>query len=290
MERCLRLYSGVTPTGRGSYRIVRAMARGYPPAFRSGEFRIPGGTRMMLDLGCYPDCTMAFGLYELETARALRAFLRAGDTFVDAGANIGYFSLMAAKCVGPEGTVHSFEPFPENRSRLIDHAQMNGVQGIVQVHPQALSNFDGEMSLHRYADPAANHGQVTAFPQSGQQTKPVTAHAVSLDKHLPGVFPRLIKMDVEGSELAALQGMRRILEAAKPAVIIEFNPVTSRQAGIREMDIVELLMSAVPQYRCRALRWPARQFVPTAAQLSRLGEVNLLFDVPQPTLHRRSPP
>ena len=53
-----------------------------------------GWAALGLDLGTYPDCCMAYGLYELDTARLIKRLLRVGDHFVDAGANIGYFTLL----------------------------------------------------------------------------------------------------------------------------------------------------------------------------------------------------
>jgi FkbM family methyltransferase len=279
-ESCLRSYSRLTPTGRGGYRLVRALRRFYPGPLRSGSFRIPGGTRMRLDLGAYPDCTMAFGLYELETVRIMRKLLRPGDTFVDAGANIGYFATLAAGCVGPTGRVHAFEPCPANRERLSDNVGMNRVTEIVRIHPQALSDYNGPLPLHMYANPQANHGQATAFPRAGHQTRTVTATAARLDELLPDLAPRLIKLDVEGSELAALKGMAATLKRARPALIIEFNPVTFKEAGTSAMELVRMLAATVPEYRCWALRWPVRPLDPSAAQLERLGEVNLLFELP----------
>ncbi|MBG9389064.1 FkbM family methyltransferase [Caenimonas aquaedulcis] len=281
-SRLLQAYATVTPTGRGAYRLLRAARRLYPREARKGRFALPRGARMELDLDAYPDCTMAFGLYEVETARAVRALLRPGDVFVDAGANVGYFSLLAAQCVGDRGRVHAFEPFPPNRERLRGNVEANGYGRIVHIHGQALSDAGGEIELHQYTAGAANHGQVTAFPQPGQGAKSVRVETTALDSALPGLLPRVVKLDVEGSEMLALRGMAETIRRSACAVIVEMNPDTFRSAGTSAMEIADFLRGLVPGYECQALRWPVRRMQPTAAALAALGEVNLLFALPQP--------
>ncbi|HUF79655.1 MAG TPA: hypothetical protein VMN03_00855, partial [Burkholderiales bacterium] len=117
-EMLVRGYARVAPSERGGYRLARAVRRLRPREAWRDAFDTPAG-RLELDLGAYPDCCMALGLYELDTARVLRRLLRPGDHFIDGGANIGYFSLMAARLVGSIGRVDAFEPQPENRARLL---------------------------------------------------------------------------------------------------------------------------------------------------------------------------
>jgi len=159
VDGLLRMYSRVAPTGRGGYRLARLARRFHRSDDQVALFGTPEGLRFHLDLRTYPDCCMAFGLYELDTARIIRKLLRPGDTFVDGGANIGYFSLIAAKAVGPAGRVHAFEPQPDNRRRLEEHVAMNSLSKVVTIHPVALSDARGRMELHTYENPAANHGQ-----------------------------------------------------------------------------------------------------------------------------------
>lgn len=279
-ERCLRAYASITPTARGGYRLVRATRRLYRGEAIARRFSLPHGPSMQLDLTAYPDCTMAFGLYEVETVRAIRAMLRPGDTFIDGGANVGYFSLLAAQCVGPTGAVHAFEPFPANCARLRENIALNGFASIVRIHGEALSDARGEIDLYRYTSAQANHGQVTAFPQPGQAAQPVHVGVTTVDEALPGVSPRLVKLDVEGSELRALRGMEHAIRRSRCAVIVESNPDTFRSARTTAMEIVELLRGFVPAYECWALRWPVRRIRPTQQLLARLGEVNLLFKLP----------
>jgi FkbM family methyltransferase len=283
-ERCLLAYAGLTPTARGGFRLVRAV-RGLCGGGGMRSFELPSGPRMRLDLDAYPDCTMAFGLYEVETVRAVRGLLRPGDLFVDAGANVGYFSLLAAQCVGPAGRVHAFEPYPPNRSRLNENVQANGFADVIRVHAQALSDCSGESVMHLYTSEQANHGQATAFPQPGQDARQVRVATTTLDEALPDVSPRLIKLDIEGSELRALRGMEQAIRRSGCSVIVECNPDTFRNAGTSAMQIASLLRDFLPGHECRALRWPVRRIDPLPATLEKLGEFNLLF-TPSPRRER----
>jgi FkbM family methyltransferase len=273
IDMLLGAYSRVAPTGRGGYRLARLARRFHPHDDRVALFQTPDSLRLRLDLDTYPDCCMAFGLYELDTARVLRRLLRPGDTFIDGGANIGYFTLLAAKAVGPRGGVHAFEPQPENRRRLADHAAANGLADIITIHPVALSDKPGAVELHTYANPAANHGQSTMFILPGTETRSVRVETVRLDDYLPDAAPRLIKLDIEGAEPLAISGMVQMLRRHRPAVIVELNAATLGRAGFSVREPVDRLLAAVPDYRAQVIGWrlaPLRN-------VHSLGEVNLLF-------------
>src|SRR3954447_5078874 len=130
----LRGYSRIAPTQRGGYRLVRMGRKFVARDQWRGTFHTPDRTRLELDLATYPDCCMAVGLYELDTLRLIRRVLRPGDHFVDCGANIGYFTLAAAACVGASGRVDAFEPDPLNRARLEANLAANGSPAQIHVH------------------------------------------------------------------------------------------------------------------------------------------------------------
>ncbi len=272
IDASLRMYSHIAPTGRGGYRLARLARRFHGTNDQVAQFHTPDGLRFNLDLRTYPDCCMAFGLYELDTARVIKRVLRRGDTFIDGGANIGYFTLIAAKAVGPSGRVHAFEPQPDNRRRLAEHVELNGLGDVVTIHPVALSDRPGEVELHTFENPAANHGQSTFFAGS-QATRKVTVKTVRLDDYLPEVTPRLIKLDIEGAEPLAISGMHETLRRHRPAVIVELNATTLGRAGFSPREPVDRLLAAVPQYQTFVIAWRLKR----AHDVERLGEVNLLF-------------
>jgi FkbM family methyltransferase len=272
-DALLRAYSHIAPTVRGSYRLARLARRLHPPDDRVARFRTPDGFDLQLDLGVYPDCCMAFGLYELETARLIRKLLRPGATFIDGGANIGYFTLIAAKAVGEHGTVHAFEPQPETRERLAEHVRANGAAGVVKIHPVALSDRAGTVQLYSYTSPEASHGHTTMFAGRGMETLAVTVETVRLDDYLPDVAPSVIKLDIEGAEPLAIEGMTETLRRHRPAVIMELHPMTLSRAGFSVHEPIDRLHAAVPEYRAQVIDWRLKPL----RDVERLSLVNLLF-------------
>lgn len=275
----LKAYSRVAPTGRGGFRLARLARRTIPKEHWQGSFHTPDGLRLRLDLGTYPDCCMALGLYELDTARVIRRLLDPGGWFVDCGANIGYFTLLAARRVGPEGRVDAFEPDPINRARLERHLADNAPLPQVRIHPVAVGAEAATTTLfHPNAGPT-NHGTASTYRSLTADATDVSVFPIRVARladELDGV-PHLIKLDVEGAELAAITGASGLLEGEKPpAVIVEHNPVTAAAAGYRPSDLMRRLQAIQPRYRLYQIDWRLR---PVAApeQLDSLArECNLL--------------
>ena len=261
VESLLRLYARVAVTERGGYRLARLARRVQPREHWRRRFHTPQGATLDLDLGVYPDCCMAYGLYEVSVRRAIERVLRPGDHFVDAGANIGVFTLLAARLVGDGGRVDAFEPEPHNRGRLVDHLRINHVGQWVRVHEAALADAAGEAWIHFLGEAAggesgANHGCSTLYPgptaaNSGAAGADATrVRTVRLDDVLQGTRPRLIKMDIEGAEAAAVEGMAGLLTTDSPPTIIgEVNPSQAAAAGVAPSQWVRRAVAMQPRYR-----------------------------------------
>ncbi len=150
----------------------------------------------------------ADGTYEPHKVAAVQRLLPAGGTFVDVGANKGDFSLIAARTTGPEGRVIAFEPSPENAGWTRKSVELNGYPN-VELLELALSDSEGEAQLHlgRWS------GWHSLVPrQVDQETITVrmrTLDAVLAERGSPAVD--MLKIDVEGAELAVLRGARRTL-------------------------------------------------------------------------------
>jgi FkbM family methyltransferase len=272
----LRAYSRVAPTERGGFRLAR-MARAMLPREKwKGTFTAPGGARLNLDLGTYPDCCMAVGLYELDTARVLARILKPGDHFVDCGANIGYFTLMAARLVGPTGRVDAFEPDPVNRARLEEHLRMNGSPSSVTVQAVALSDQDGWATLYHPSDAARNHGEASLFAPAGVKADSYTVPLARLDR-LVSAAPRLVKMDIEGAELAAIGGMTELLKGERPPeLIVEHNPASASSAGHRPGDLLRALQKHRERYRAYWVGWGLKEM--RAEEVDGMGrQGNILY-------------
>src|SRR5205814_6720257 len=133
---------------RCGFRLARLARSFVSEKNRQAIFQTPDGLKLQLDLRTYPDITMAVGLYELDTARQIRRLLKPGSHFVDVGANLGYFTLLAAKWTGPAGRIDAFEPDPLNRQRLEEHLRENKLADRVWVHPIAASSHAGQVELN----------------------------------------------------------------------------------------------------------------------------------------------
>lgn len=252
VQALLRTWSRIAPDERGSYRLVRGLRRFIPKDQWASEYTLPGGIRMTLNLAEYPDCCMAFGLYELSLAKVLKQTLKTGDHFIDGGANIGYFTMMAAHLVGPSGRVDAFEPEPSNRARLLEHLERNGLTQRVNVHPVALSNQDGQATIYKpqfTGGGSGNHGSSSLFDPGEGDTTATPVPTVRMDEHLAGTSPKLIKLDLEGAEPLAIEGAAGLLTSEHPPVLVcEYSPHQSQIAEHTADDVLFKAWSVQPRY------------------------------------------
>lgn len=158
------------------------------------------------------------GCYEPSTARVIAGLLKPGDTFIDVGANSGFFTLLASRCVGHNGHVMAFEPVPSMRSRMQINLSLNGTSNVV-IHDIALSNNAGEHLFHE--GPPGHKGLSSLRPLDNEATT-FSVKTMPLDDLLADIFAvKLIKIDVEGAEQLVLDGMRRVLAQQKPNIVVE---------------------------------------------------------------------
>lgn len=161
-----------------------------------------------------------------ETA-ALREALPRGGTFVDVGANWGYFTLAARHCVGPAGRVVALEPDPRMAAELRGNMALNGIDN-VRALEVAASESDGTAVLAGYADADRNRGvsSLVAVPVGTAVSFNVTTTSLDdlLDAHEIDDVD-LVKIDVEGAEDLVLRGMKRGLAAGRYLqVLLELHP------------------------------------------------------------------
>jgi FkbM family methyltransferase len=189
--------------------------------------------------------------YEPGLAACLARVLRPGDTFVDAGANQGYFSLLAAKLVGPSGRVVAFEPHGEARERLERHLELNELHGRVEVHPIALSDRTGVALMHQ-----AHHNSLASLVPDQSPVRHLVAFGAPFDvptvrfdewrtRHAAGAI-RLMKIDVEGAELMVLNGMPETLRVGLEAVVLETVPDSAADRLLRTAGYTVTTLDTYP--------------------------------------------
>jgi FkbM family methyltransferase len=179
-----------------------------------------------------------FKSYTDRTERRLLARnLSPGSVVVDAGANIGIYSQFLARCVGPAGVVHSFEPSPENFARL--YAALSQFPN-VRLNQLAVGDKTGESLLYVSDELNVDH---RAYPTEGETRRTVPIRSTTLDDYFKsGERVDFIKMDVQGYELHALRGAKRVVqENPDIKLLLEFWPYGLKQAGTRWEEVIEML-------------------------------------------------
>jgi FkbM family methyltransferase len=168
--------------------------------------------------------------------------VRPGDTVIDLGGHIGYYTLLLARQVGPTGRVLSFEPDPVNFTLLAENVALNGYRN-VEVFPLAVGDRAGTVTLHRSSDNAGDH---RIWQGDDEARAGVPVHVVSLDEFFGGrqLAVDLVKLDVQGAEPAAVRGMRRLLDRRRHLrLVTEFWPYGLSGAGCEPLQFLDLLAS-----------------------------------------------
>ena len=174
------------------------------------------------------------GLHELQDMAFLLHFLRPNDRFVDAGANVGSYTLLASGLAGCKTS--SFEPVPSTFQNLINNIRINALTELVDTFNMGLAAEKGTLKFSSNSD-TTNHVLTDNVSSSNVLQVPVC----SLDEVLGDDCPSLIKIDVEGFETEVLNGSRAILTNPKlKAIIIELNGSGNRY-GYDDMSIHTML-------------------------------------------------
>lgn len=207
--------------------------------FKASRPILVNGHRMILaPEGRFPPAAMVMGKYEPETTRIMERVITSEMVVLDVGAHVGYFSLLAAKAVGPGGHVYSFEPEPENFRLLNKNATLNGYSQIETIN-RAVSSSEGGASLFLTALDTGRH---SLYDHDLPGHNVVEIQTTTLDRFLedhdwPSIG--MLKIDVEGSEFDVFQGMKQMLERSCPSfIVVEYNPILVKKTG---GDVLEFL-------------------------------------------------
>lgn len=189
--------------------------------------RLPGGESVRL-LGEYRFVTWNPAEYE-----AFRASVRPGAVALDVGANVGAYSILLGRWVGPDGRVFAFEPSPETFDGLSRHLALNGLRGTVTPVAAAVSHSAGRATL--------SGGGVSGANRLDAGGAGPAVDTVSIDGFCAreGITPSFIKIDVEGAELDVLRGARDTIRRAGGglALFVEMHPTVWAELGIAAADL-----------------------------------------------------
>jgi FkbM family methyltransferase len=191
------------------------------------------------------------GTNELPVQDLLAAVLRQGDVFLDIGANVGFFTVIAARLVGVSGSVVAFEPVPSNAALIRRNARINGFWNVA-VHEAAASSTAGkaELILAEFAGGASLASVGSPPDASGRmEVRTITVDGLIAAGLIPA--PSLVKIDVEGAEHEVLLGMRETLKRCRPNLLLEFDGCTVLEVEEKVGRSSELLESL--GYRIRTM-------------------------------------
>lgn len=219
--------------------LVKLAAWLIPAPRTEVSVRLPSGISVKVPPGFPAARSYSSGLYEPEITRLVETTVKPGMTFVDAGANVGYYTLIAARLVGVTGRIYAFEPDPLNYSYLLQNLETNGCRCVTTV-PTALSGTTGRTRFIR--DTRGAEGFVTS--DRGVQNA-LDVPTVTLDDFFGGEgWPaiHIMKMDIEGSEKSALEGMRELSRRnPQMRLILELNTPAIVRSGNTVHDVTEVL-------------------------------------------------
>jgi len=252
-------------------RLAYYFAGNFPSYKAEVLVKLPFGLTMLVPPSFPGARSYVTGFYEPEVTNLLLSKLKQGMTFVDIGAFVGYYTLLGSKCVGSSGKVYSFEPHPVNYAYLLKNIKINRCSNVVAVN-KAVSNFTG--SGYLTIDKEADHHRVTFQPSYANT---IEVQTITLDDFFASCENTqidLIKMDIEGHEIFALQGMKEIVRKnPNLQLIMEFDPHKQKQ----HMLSLNTLLQELGFVRGYVIERKLREFNLREGFPTRGGVINLLL-------------
>ena len=245
--RTLRAITRRLPTLHGFNVYLGWQRRWTPP---DDEYRVTDvdGTITMFLRPCeFVDFALFYEAHRYERAeqRVLWSQITPGSTFVDVGAHIGFYTLLAAKRVGRQGRVVSFEPDPDTHARLARNVEANpDLARRIRLLEFAVSDSAGSAQLYRGTRGNMGGNSLAATDGASAASIQTTTldHVFSNEALDPG--RAVVKIDVEGHEMNALRGFRQTLSGPrKPILVIEASDELQRRAGASSEQLVQELES-----------------------------------------------
>jgi len=180
--------------------------------------------------------SMAHGLYEPESVELMKKIIRPGMNCLDIGAQSGYYTCLMASIVGENGKVYAFEPMPSNYKLLVKNIEENKFQNRVKTYQIACSNEKRTMEAR-----AVSNMYVLGKVDGGEK---VTVNTTRLDDVINERID-VIKIDIEGHEPAAIEGMKSIIQRDRPIIMSEINEywlrTCSNSSGNKFVEILNSL-------------------------------------------------
>lgn len=220
---------------------------------------LPSGLKLWIDLGDqYVSLGCLSGTYENDETAFILNTVKQGHTFVDIGANIGWFAVQAAKNVGPSGKVIAIEPRAQTGVYLVRSLQENGFTDRYEMYPCAVGTKTGRLNI-AWDGKAGNPGGTWSLTDEkmAQDFRDI-GHCVesvevrTLDAIVANRKIDVIKIDIEGAEGLALRGATQTLAQSRPVIMSEMNfSLLPKISGVSAGEFVRWM--AQQGYHCHAL-------------------------------------
>lgn len=179
------------------------------------------GIRIQCDLRDVIGKSIYFtGAFEPSLTDLLSSTIGPGDVVVDVGANCGYYTLLAARLVGPSGAVHAFEPAADVAERLEHDITTNNFAGVAVVHRLALADYDGDGLLVDPTDGASPTGMRRLDGGASASNHAARVPVRSLDDYLRLDRLDVVKVDAEGADARVIVGMMQTIRRTLPRLVV----------------------------------------------------------------------
>jgi len=242
--KILSFYLRRSPIEFARWRLLNLAVPLSREVFKKEEYKtieIRHGFKIRINLGDWLGRHVyVTGEYEPGTTQVMKSLLEAGDTVIDIGANIGYFTLLAARCVGYAGIVLAFEPLQKARDMLEKNVKHNHMTNVV-IRKEAVSN--NAIKQDFFVGPL-DHLGISGFRplENAQEVLQVTSQ--KLDDLLPhDKTIKLVKIDIEGNEYRVLEGMQNCILRDFPDLIIEVSASYLRELGNSSEELCMKLLN-----------------------------------------------
>ncbi len=226
--------------------------------------------------------------YEPDVSNVLLRVLRQGDTVIDVGANVGFFTLLSASLVGDGGRVISFEPDENNRHRLNASLALNPIDNVSLIERPASDRVE-QVDFFINSDDSGgsalwNPGQFPGNPKSRANPQALRMTTTTLDHELKQTgagIPKLIKVDTEGAEQRVLEGARRVLQgAAVPFVVAELHEFGLEKMGCSQQTLRGFMEGLGYSTFALFFNGVLPKLIPPKTHLHSQYFINLLFSTP----------
>jgi len=226
---------------RGAWGPIEPLAlwlapRVIPPSPSETTAELGGGLRLIMPPSFPPARSYQDGGYEPQLTRWMTETIREGWVVVDAGANVGYYTLLASRAVGPSGRVFAFEADPTNFLYLVRNIESNRCTNVIPVR-LAVTNRSGSFSFSR--DRFRAEGHVTE--EGSERRGLIGVEGCRIDDFLTAQnvgAVQCMKLDIEGGEPAALRGAAATIRHSPDLkLVLEYNPRALRRGKHTESEL-----------------------------------------------------